>query len=99
MAAHRNGGLVIVQVERVVEANTIPCRMVHIPGVLVNQVLTAAFVCEAKSSHPIVESPAFLLQTIFPLSTSNAASLKQAMQGFMAFVGIDVGADWLDPWM
>ena len=38
IAAHRNGGLVIVQVERVVEQGTIPARLVHIPGALVTKV-------------------------------------------------------------
>lgn len=38
MAAHNSGGRVIVQVERVVEAGSIPSRLVHIPGALVDKV-------------------------------------------------------------
>jgi propionate CoA-transferase len=38
MAAHNAGGLVIVQVERLVERGTIPKRLVHIPGIMVDKV-------------------------------------------------------------
>lgn len=38
MAAHNSGGLVIVQVERLVAPGTLPARMVHIPGAIVDKV-------------------------------------------------------------
>lgn len=38
MAAHNSGGLVIVQVERVVERGCIPARSVHVPGAFVDKV-------------------------------------------------------------
>lgn len=38
MAAHNSGGKVVVQVERVVAAGSIPSRGVHIPGALVDKV-------------------------------------------------------------
>ncbi|KAK2080545.1 hypothetical protein QBZ16_000398 [Prototheca wickerhamii] len=41
MAAHNSGGLVIVQVERVVDRHSLPSRAVHLPGVLVDRVVVA----------------------------------------------------------
>ena len=38
MAAHNSGGLVIVQVERVVERGTLPPKLVHLPGAIVDRV-------------------------------------------------------------
>ena len=37
MAAHNSGGTVIVQVERVVERNGIPARLVPLPGAFVDK--------------------------------------------------------------
>jgi propionate CoA-transferase len=41
MAAHNSGGIVIAQVERIAERNTLPARQVKIPGVLVDCVVVA----------------------------------------------------------
>ncbi len=38
MAAHNTGGTVIVQVERVVASGSLPARLVHIPGAIVDKV-------------------------------------------------------------
>ena len=38
MAAHNSGGIVIVQVLRLVERGSLPFRGVHIPGALVTKV-------------------------------------------------------------
>lgn len=37
MAAHNSGGIVIVQVERLVERGTIPTKAVHLPGAIVDK--------------------------------------------------------------
>ena len=39
MAAHNTGGVVIVQVERVVASGTLPARLVHLPGAIVDKVV------------------------------------------------------------
>eukprot|EP00887_Chlorella_sp_A99_P000146 scaffold16.g146.t1 len=41
MAAHNSGGVVIVQVERVVEAGSLPSPAVHLPGAIVDWVVVA----------------------------------------------------------
>ena len=41
MAAHNSGGVVIVQVERVVDRGTLPTRTAHIPGAIVDKIVLA----------------------------------------------------------
>lgn len=41
MAAHNSGGLVIVQVERIVDRGTMPTRHAHIPGAMVDKIVVA----------------------------------------------------------
>jgi len=41
MAVHNAGGVVIVQVERVARARSLPARDVHIPGILVDAIVVA----------------------------------------------------------
>ncbi|KAL3142433.1 hypothetical protein ABBQ38_002764 [Trebouxia sp. C0009 RCD-2024] len=41
MAAHNSGGIVIVQVERVVERGSLPTRTAHIPGAIVDKIVVA----------------------------------------------------------
>jgi propionate CoA-transferase len=68
MAAHNSGGIVIVQVERIAERNTLNPRIVKIPGVLVDCVVVA----EKPEYHmqTFIEqySPAFSGEIRVPLS-------------------------------
>ncbi|GAB4815940.1 hypothetical protein N2152v2_002986 [Parachlorella kessleri] len=41
MAAHNSGGVVLVQVERLVERGSIPTKSVHLPGALVDKIVVA----------------------------------------------------------
>ncbi len=41
MAAHNSGGVVIVQVERIVDRGTINARNAHIPGAIVDKIVLA----------------------------------------------------------
>ncbi|KAK9909800.1 hypothetical protein WJX75_007599 [Coccomyxa subellipsoidea] len=41
MAAHNSGGLVIVQVERLVAPGTLHARLVHLPGAIVDKIVVA----------------------------------------------------------
>ena len=41
MAAHNSGGVVIVQVERIVDRRTLPTRNAHIPGAIVDKIVLA----------------------------------------------------------
>lgn len=43
IAAHNNGGLVIVQVERLAAPNSLPTRAVHLPAALVDKVSEITF--------------------------------------------------------
>ena len=41
MAAHNSGGVVIVQVERLVDRGTMNTRLAHIPGAIVDKIVLA----------------------------------------------------------
>ena len=41
MAAHNSGGVVIVQVERIVDRGTMNTRNAHIPGAIVDKIVLA----------------------------------------------------------
>lgn len=64
LAAHNSGGIVIAQVERIAERNTLNARQVKIPGVLVNCVVVA-------------EKPEYHQQTfIEPFSAAFASEIR-----------------------
>jgi len=48
MATHNTGGIVIVQVERVVASGTLSARLVHLPGAIVDKV----FLCHMINLSP-----------------------------------------------
>ncbi|MCX7163285.1 MAG: acyl CoA:acetate/3-ketoacid CoA transferase [Betaproteobacteria bacterium] len=67
MAAHNSGGIVIVQVERVADRNTLNPRQVKIPGVLVDCVVVA-------------EKPEYHMQTfIEPYSAAFSGEIRVPM--------------------
>jgi len=55
IAAHGSGGLVIVQVERIVERGSLKARDVHLPAALVDKVLLA--VTSFGRSYPLSPPP------------------------------------------
>ena len=58
MAAHNSGGMVIVQVERVVESGTLPPRCVHLPAALVDKARRACHLISiVVQPWTIVHSP------------------------------------------
>ncbi len=66
-AAKNSGGKVIVQVERIVEANTLPARLVKIPGILVDAVVVARPENHMQSFGMVYE-PAFSGEIRIPLA-------------------------------
>ena len=67
MAAHNSGGIVIAQVERIAERNTLSSRQVRIPGVLVDCVVVA-------------ERPEYHMQTfIEPYSAAFSGEIRVPM--------------------
>ncbi|WGI22513.1 malonate decarboxylase subunit alpha [Amylibacter sp. IMCC11727] len=58
MAAHNNGGIVIVQVERIVENGSIPPKDVQIPGILVDCVVVAEDPEMHKMNYQVQHNPA-----------------------------------------
>jgi propionate CoA-transferase len=58
MAAHNNGGLVIAQVERIVEQGSIKPKDVHIPGILVSAVVVADPPEMHRMNYGVIHNPA-----------------------------------------
>src|SRR5260370_2907891 len=69
MAAHSSGGLVIGQVERVAEVNTLNPRQVKIPGALVDCIVVATDPANHTQSWASPYSPAFAADVRVPLTS------------------------------
>ncbi|MBS4023849.1 MAG: acyl CoA:acetate/3-ketoacid CoA transferase [Dethiobacter sp.] len=66
-AAKNSGGKVIVQVERIVDTNTLPAKLVKIPGILVDAVVVACPENHMQSFGKIYE-PAFSGEVRIPIA-------------------------------
>jgi propionate CoA-transferase len=76
MAAHNSGGIVIAQVERIADRNTLNPRQVKVPGILVNCVVVA-------------EKPEYHMQTfIEPYSAAFSGEIRVPMSA-IAPIGMD----------
>lgn len=71
MAAYNSGGRVVVQVLRVVAAGSIPSRMVHIPGVLVDKVRRRLY--NTYITTPLVHNSYALFHAIHACASSRVA--------------------------
>jgi propionate CoA-transferase len=69
MAAHNSGGLVIAQVERVADVNTLNPRQVKIPGALVDCVVVATDPGNHVQTWATPYSPAFASEVRVPLTS------------------------------
>ena len=77
MAAHNSGGIVIAQVERIAERNTLNPRQVKIPGVLVDCVVVAEKPEYHMQTFIEAYSPAFSGEIRVPMSTIPSMALDE----------------------
>jgi propionate CoA-transferase len=69
MAAHNSGGLVIAQVERIADVNTLNPRQVKIPGVLVDCIVVATDPISQWQTSATAYNPAFSGELRVPMTS------------------------------
>ena len=69
MAAHNSGGLVIAQVERIADVNTLNPRQVKIPGVLVDCIVVATDPIRQWQTSATAYNPAFSGELRVPMTS------------------------------
>ena len=103
-AAHNSGGIVIVQVEYVAQAGTLPPKEVKIPGILVDYVVQATSKDACWQAEGVYFEPAFSGQirkplsqiTPIPLSERKVIARRCAMElreGDVVNLGVGMAAD------
>jgi propionate CoA-transferase len=73
-ATHRNGGIVIVQVARLVQRGTLPAKQVKIPGMLVDLVVVDP---DQRQTYKMDYSPAYAGEIKVPLSEIDPLPLDE----------------------
>ena len=79
-AVHNSGGVVIVQVERVAERNTLNPRQVRIPGVLVDCVVVAEKPEHHQQTFATAYSPAYSGEIRVPMSERKIIARRAALE-------------------
>ena len=77
MAAHNSGGIVIAQVERLAERDSLNPRQVKIPGVLVDAVVLATDPAHHMQTFSEAYNPAYSGEIRVPLDTIQAMALDE----------------------
>ncbi|MCB1513545.1 MAG: malonate decarboxylase subunit alpha, partial [Hyphomicrobiaceae bacterium] len=77
MAAHSNKGLVIVQVERIVEHGSIPPKQVKIPGILVDCVVVADPPAMHRMNYGVMYNPALAGEIRVPVEAMAKMPLNE----------------------
>jgi len=77
MAAHNSGGIVIAQVERLAESNTLHSRSVKIPGVLVDAVVVATNPAYHMQTFSEAYNPAYSGEIRVPMNLIEPMALSE----------------------
>lgn len=77
MAARNSGGIVIAQVERVAERNTLHPRQVKIPGVMVDAVVVATDAANHMQTFSEAYNPAYSGEIRLPMDQREAMALDE----------------------